>query len=451
MQTALAAGDLETLGPPRAHAQGQQPERRGDGARGDRTRPRGAGARRRRRRCGPQDRRRLGRVRPGRRGARGGARAEAGGRDLARPGPDPAAGRRAGRHGSACTPRTPGGGHVLVVDDSRMNRMTLIRLLERLGHETTEAADGREALDVLAAGTPVDLVLLDLVMPELDGFETLATMKADPRLAAIPVIVVSGLDDLDGIVRCIEMGAVDYLPRPIKPTLLQARVEATLADKRLRDDNARLLATVERQRTELARFLSPAGRGAGVDARRARRSSPAIAARSRSCSRTSGASPRSARPRIPRRSSSCCASITTVVGRRVTEFEATLEHFAGDGVHLFFNDPVEQGDHRLRALRMTVALRGDVARLQARWEAPRRPPRVRGRRVGRACDRRADRLRGPLRVCGRGHDREPRGAAVRRGRRGPDPRDRRAVPRHRATAWRPSGSTACRSRGSATP
>ena len=80
----------------------------------------------------------------------------------------------------------PGGGHVLVVDDSRMNRMTLVRLLERLGHETTEATDGREALDVLAAGTPVDLVLLDLVMPELDGFATLATMKADPRLAPIP-------------------------------------------------------------------------------------------------------------------------------------------------------------------------------------------------------------------------------------------------------------------------
>jgi adenylate cyclase len=261
----------------------------------------------------------------------------------------------------------PGGGHVLVVDDSRMNRMTLVRLLERLGHETTEATDGREALDALTAGTPVDLVLLDLVMPELDGFETLATMKADPRLAAIPVIVVSGLDDLDGIVRCIEMGAVDYLPRPIKPTLLQARVEATLADKRLRDDNARLLATVERQRTELARFLSPqvaelvsTPDGEALLAGH-RREVTVVFADLRGFTAFCEAAD-------PEEIVLVLREYHDVVGRRVTEFEATLEHFAGDGVHLFFNDPVEQGDHRLRALRMTVALRDDVARLQARWE-----------------------------------------------------------------------------------
>ena len=100
-------------------------------------------------------------------------------------------------HDGPVHPIHAGPGHVLVVDDSRMNRMTLIRLLDRLGHETTEASDGREALDLLAAGAPVDLVLLDLVMPVVDGFETLATMKADARLAEIPVIVVSGLDDLD--------------------------------------------------------------------------------------------------------------------------------------------------------------------------------------------------------------------------------------------------------------
>ena len=260
-----------------------------------------------------------------------------------------------------------GGGHVLVVDDSKMNRMTLVRLLERLGHETTEATDGREALNLLAAGTPVDLVLLDLVMPELDGFATLATMKADPRLAAIPVIVVSGLDDLDGIVRCIEMGAVDYLPRPIKPTLLQARVEATLADKRLRDDNARLLATVERQRTELARFLSPqvaelvsTPDGEALLAGH-RREVTVVFADLRGFTAFCEAAD-------PEEIVLVLREYHDVVGRRVTEFGATLEHFAGDGVHLFFNDPVEQGDHRLRALRMTVALREDVSRLQARWE-----------------------------------------------------------------------------------
>jgi adenylate cyclase len=260
-----------------------------------------------------------------------------------------------------------GPGHVLVVDDSRMNRMTLVRLLERLGHETTEAVDGREALHMLATDAAVDLVLLDLVMPELDGFQTLATMKADPRLAAIPVIVVSGLDDLDGIVRCIEMGAVDYLPRPIKPTLLQARVEATLADKRLRDDNARLLATVDRQRTELARFLSPqvAELVSTADGQTLlaghRREVTVVFADLRGFTAFCEAAD-------PEEIVQVLREYHAVVGRRVTEFEATLEHFAGDGVHLFFNDPVEQADHRLRALRMTVALRGDVAHLQARWE-----------------------------------------------------------------------------------
>jgi adenylate cyclase len=265
-------------------------------------------------------------------------------------------------------PTHAGPGHVLVVDDSRMNRMTLVRLLERLGHETVEAADGREALDLLAAGIPVDLVLLDLVMPRVDGFETLATMKADPALALLPVIVVSGLDDLDGIVRCIEMGAVDYLPRPIKPTLLQARVEATLADKRLRDDNARLLQTVERQRTELARFLSPrvaelvsSPEGAAL-LEGHRGELTVVFADLRGFTAFCEVADPEEIVRVLR-------EYHAVIGRRVTEFEATLEHYAGDGVHLFFNDPVAQADHRMRAVRLTVALRDDVARLQDAWMA----------------------------------------------------------------------------------
>ena len=259
-----------------------------------------------------------------------------------------------------------GPGHVLVVDDSRMNRMTLVRLLERLGHETTEAEDGRVALDLLASGAPVDLVLLDLVMPEVDGFETLATIKADPALAHIPVIVVSGLDDLDGIVRCIEMGAADYLPRPIKPTLLEARVGACLADKRLRDDNAHLLATVDRQRTELARFLSP--RVAELV------SSPegeALLAGHRGTLSVVFADLRGftafCETADPEEIVRVLREYHAAVGRRVTEFEATLEHYAGDGVHVFFNDPVPQADHQLRAVRMTVALREDVEALQAEW------------------------------------------------------------------------------------
>ena len=212
----------------------------------------------------------------------------------------------------------------------------------------------------------MDLVLLDLVMPVVDGFETLATIKADPTLAHIPVIVVSGLDDLDGIVRCVEMGAADYLPRPIKPTLLEARVGACLADKRLRDDNARLLATVDRQRAELARFLSPR-----VAELVSTPEGEALLAGHRGELTVVFADLRGftafCETADPEEIVRVVREYHAVVGRRVTEFEATLEHYAGDGVHVFFNDPIPQADHRQRAVRMTVALREDVEALQAEW------------------------------------------------------------------------------------
>jgi two-component system, cell cycle response regulator len=125
-------------------------------------------------------------------------------------------------------------GSVLVVDDERMNRLILRRALETDGHDVTEASDGIEALAALRA-QPTDVVLLDLVMPVLDGYATLAAMKAEVDLAHIPVIVISAVGETESIVRCIEMGATDYLPKPFQPAILRARLEASLAAKRLRD------------------------------------------------------------------------------------------------------------------------------------------------------------------------------------------------------------------------
>jgi class 3 adenylate cyclase len=258
-------------------------------------------------------------------------------------------------------------GRVLVVDDSRMNRQTLRRLLADDGYAVTEAEDGRQALDLLGAdGGGIDVVLLDLVMPELDGFETLAAIKRDAALSTVPVIVVSGLDDLDGIVRCIEMGATDYLPRPIKPTLLRARVATSLADKRLRDDNARLLATVDRQRGELARFLSPqvAALVSSPDGEQLlaghRRPVTSMFCDFRGftafCERAE-----------PEEIMTVIGEYHAAVGRRVTEFDGTLEHFEGDGLHIFYNDPIPQADHVLRAVGMALVLRDDMAGLCARW------------------------------------------------------------------------------------
>jgi PleD family two-component response regulator len=125
-------------------------------------------------------------------------------------------------------------GQILVVDDNRLNRMKLAHSLQQEGHRSAMAENGRQALDMLAA-QPFDVVLLDLIMPELDGYQVLEQMKSDSRLRDIPVIVISALDDMDSILRCIEMGATDYLPKPFDVRLLRARLNASLANKRLRD------------------------------------------------------------------------------------------------------------------------------------------------------------------------------------------------------------------------
>ncbi|MCZ6862748.1 MAG: response regulator [Alphaproteobacteria bacterium] len=126
-------------------------------------------------------------------------------------------------------------GRVLIVDDNRMNRMKLSHSLVQQGHATVEAVNGREALELLRAET-FDLVLLDILMPEVDGFQVLREMKDDRVLRDLPVIVISAMDEMDSVVRCIEMGAEDHLPKDFDPVLLNARIGACLEKKRLRDE-----------------------------------------------------------------------------------------------------------------------------------------------------------------------------------------------------------------------
>src|SRR5262245_13822274 len=110
-------------------------------------------------------------------------------------------------------------GYCLVVDDNATNRDILCRLLVRQGHRVATAVNGREAL-AMAAAEAFDIVLLDIIMPEMNGFEVLHHLKADDRLRAVPVIMISALDQDDAVLRCIAMGAEDYLPRPFNPLLL---------------------------------------------------------------------------------------------------------------------------------------------------------------------------------------------------------------------------------------
>lgn len=124
---------------------------------------------------------------------------------------------------------------ILVVDDSAPNRNMLVRRLQRQGYAAEEARSGSEALDRIAAEN-YDLVLLDLMMPVMDGFEVLARMKQDRRMRTVPVVMISALDQIDSVVRAIEMGAEDYLLKPFDPVLLRARIGALLEKKRLRDE-----------------------------------------------------------------------------------------------------------------------------------------------------------------------------------------------------------------------
>jgi len=128
-------------------------------------------------------------------------------------------------------------GRALIVDDSRVNRLVLARLLASLGLTSVEADNGRSALERLRDEDQpdIDVVLLDILMPEMDGYETLAEIKADPALRSVPVIVISGVEELESAVRCIEMGAADYLTKPFNPAILGARINASLSAKRLRD------------------------------------------------------------------------------------------------------------------------------------------------------------------------------------------------------------------------
>lgn len=152
--------------------------------------------------------------------------------------------------------RTPEGegGLVLVVDDNESNRDLLSRRLERQGHAVVVAENGVQALQMMEAYR-FDLVLLDIMMPEMDGFQLLQRLKSHPVWRDIPVIMISAMGGIDGIVRCIELGAEDYLPKSFNPVLLKARIGACLEKKRLRDQEQAHLAQLQIAREKTERLL----------------------------------------------------------------------------------------------------------------------------------------------------------------------------------------------------
>jgi len=155
-------------------------------------------------------------------------------------------------------------GHILVVDDDLLNRVKLSTNLEEAGYAVTLATNGEEALQAMRA-QPFDTLLLDLMMPVMNGFQVLEHIKADSSLQHLPIIVISGEDDLESIVRCIEMGAADHLPKPFNPVVLRARISACVDKKRSHDREAGLygelqeryqqLQELEKQRDDLTHMI----------------------------------------------------------------------------------------------------------------------------------------------------------------------------------------------------
>ena len=281
------------------------------------------------------------------------------------------------------------------------------RLLTAIGHESLEAGDGATALDLLRdpATRPVDVDPARHRHARDGWLRDTRGPQGRPALRDLPVIVISGVDELESVVRCIQMGAADYLPKTVDPEILRARIDASLAP-------------------EAAARPGTRDHGAAAPARRDHRS-PAVGARPLPVA--AGRRPRLERGRRgdagrppprdhrdvlrpaqfhgllrnapnPRRSSGSCAPTTRVMGPLIVAHEGTLEHFAGDGFMTFFNDPVLQADHAARAVGPgrgdARALRGAVGGL-----APARPrARDRHRDRHRVRDAGPDRVRGSVRL-----------------------------------------------------
>jgi adenylate cyclase len=269
-----------------------------------------------------------------------------------------------------------GSQRLLVVDDNEDNRYTLTQRLKRLGYPEVEIAEnGRQALALLRE-RPVDLVLLDIMMPEMTGYDVLKHLKADENLRHVPVVMISAVDEVDSVVRCIELGADDYLPKPFNPVLLKARVSACLEKKRLHDELARWSRTLERRVDEqmaqlerlgrLKRFFSPqlaelivAG-GTDDPLVTHRREITVVFLDLRGFTAF-------AETTEPEEVMAILREYHAEMGKLILAHEGTLERFTGDGMMIFFNDPVAVPNPAERAVRMAVAMRERVTALSTVW------------------------------------------------------------------------------------
>ena len=235
-----------------------------------------------------------------------------------------------------------GPGRLLVVDDNKVNRLLLARGLEQQGHQVDLAENGRVALEMLRASS-YDLVLLDLRMPEMDGYQVLGQLTGDVDLRDIPVIITSALDELDEVARCIEMGAEDYLTKPLNPVLLKARIGSSLEKKRLRDGQRELIrkfATSEVADELMANGFSLGGRYVDATAMFSDIRSFTTIADSQS----------------PADTIDLLNTYYTLMFEAIGNHHGIVNQMVGDGLMAIFGAPLPQEDHCEQAVRAALEM-----------------------------------------------------------------------------------------------
>ncbi|MFZ2087613.1 MAG: response regulator, partial [Desulfobaccales bacterium] len=255
-------------------------------------------------------------------------------------------------------------GSILVVDDNGINRDLLCRYLERQGHAVQVAPNGRQALEMIAGGA-FDLVLLDITMPGLTGYEVLQNLKSSETWRDLPVIMISALDEMDLVIRCIELGAEDYLPKPFNPVLLRNRVGDFLEKKRLRELEVKQQRKLHELNTALElrnRFiretfgsylsdeivdtiLEKGGLKIGGEKRRA----TILMADLRGFTSIS--------ERLPAKHVVAMINIyLETMTEIIQKYQGTIDEFIGDGILVIFGAPILRPDDPLRAVACAVEM-----------------------------------------------------------------------------------------------